>query len=1005
MGVQVRKRTDPILFIFFVSGFSGLIYESVWTHYLRSFVGHAAYAQTLVLGVFIGGLALGSWLCARVAEKVRNPLRVYAAVEGAIGVVALVFHAIFLLTTEWSYATLLPAACDPGGSVCFAQWAVAALLLAPQSILLGATFPLVCSAVLRLAPEQPGEEVSALYFLNSFGAVLGVLASAFMLIPTVGLPGTLTVAGMLNIAVAMVAYFLSKTPPPALHLAQLPQAPSSALGPRLAILLLATAGLTGLSSFIYEIAWIRMLSLVLGASTYSFEIMLASFILGLALGGLWVRHRVDQLEEPVRFLAIVQIVMGVSAAATVVVYIGSFDLMAWLLSAVARNNVIFSLASTLIALLVMLPATFCAGMTLPLITYRLLRSPTGEKAIGAVYAVNTLGALLGVGIAVHLLLDNVGLRWTLIAGAAIDVALGVVLLAIVAGRRTGRLPLPWPAIAGVVALAAMAFTFDIDPRRSASGVFRTGVAHIGDGDTVAYHHDGKTATVDVTRNVAQVVSIRTNGKPDAAISVSPDRFPTGDEFTMTLLAVLPLGHRPDAKTAAVIGFGSGMSTSVILGSPKLQRVDTIEIEPSMVEGAKQFRPTTEAAYSDPRSRIVIDDAKSYFARSHERYDIIVSEPSNPWVSGVASLFSEEFYRRASHYMNDGAVFSQWLHTYEMDAETLSSILTAVAKTFPEFLIYSSIDSDIILIARKGGTPGRFDEAVLKYPGLQPMLKRLRLTEAEVVQRRAVGSWNTLAPFFESLGSPSNSDYFPFVDHRAGRTRFTRAHVNELIELQSSGVPLLEMLDGSSSPVAKRHDMIPITVIDVAVRKAWAMHDGVLALGAARDATKPIETAQDSAARLVRLWAGCRSELAFEQMLPSLRLVAEATIPYLQKDSALEIWRFVAQSPCVKSLPPEHKRWIELFEAVAERNQDAMIAKGAAILDATKTPPNEASEYAFLATATALMCKGERAKALLLFERAKLFVRRDAHPSEIRLIAALTDSRYPAFPRAGCRPRS
>src|SRR5258708_31534051 len=150
----MKNRTDPILYIFFLSGFSGLNYESVWTHYLRSFVGHAAYAQTLVLGVFIGGLALGSWLCARVAEKVRNPLRVYAAVEGPIGVVALLFHAIFLLTTGWSYATLLPAACDPGGSVCSAHWAVAPFLLPPPSLLLGATFPLVCPPGLRLAPDQ-----------------------------------------------------------------------------------------------------------------------------------------------------------------------------------------------------------------------------------------------------------------------------------------------------------------------------------------------------------------------------------------------------------------------------------------------------------------------------------------------------------------------------------------------------------------------------------------------------------------------------------------------------------------------------------------------------------------------------------------------------------------------------------------------------------------------------------------------------------------------------------
>src|SRR5262249_42940492 len=159
-----------------------------------------------------------------------------------------------------------------------------------------------------------------------------------------------------------------------------------------------------------------------------------------------------------------------------------------------------------------LPATFCAGMTLPLITYRLLRSPTGEKSIGAVYAVNTLGALLGVGIAVHLLLDNVGLRWTLATGAAVDVALGVWLLAAIAPRGAPRFGVPWPAIAGVAAFVVLAAAFDMDPRRTSSGVFRSGVAHLGEGEQVAFHRDGKTATVDVTLGATKILSIRTNGK-------------------------------------------------------------------------------------------------------------------------------------------------------------------------------------------------------------------------------------------------------------------------------------------------------------------------------------------------------------------------------------------------------------------------------------------------------------------------------------------------------------
>jgi predicted membrane-bound spermidine synthase len=281
--------------------------------------------------------------------------------------------------------------------------------------------------VLRLDATQPGHDIAALYFLNSLGAVLGVMASAFVLIPAVGLPGTLATAGVANLLIAIAAYRLSRVAPPALDVA--PVAPESAAAPadeRLVRILLATAFLTGLSSFIYEIAWIRMLSLVLGASTRSFELMLASFILGLALGGLWVRHRVDATADSVRFLARVQIAMGIAAVATVPVYNGAFDFIAWVLSALARTGggfVIFNLASTAVALLVMLPATFCAGMTLPLITYRLLRSPAGERALGTVYAVNTLGAIVGVVIAVHLLLEAVGLRGALLVGAAIDVGL------------------------------------------------------------------------------------------------------------------------------------------------------------------------------------------------------------------------------------------------------------------------------------------------------------------------------------------------------------------------------------------------------------------------------------------------------------------------------------------------------------------------------------------------------------------------------------------------------
>jgi len=745
-----------------------------------------------------------------------------------------------------------------------------------------------------------------------------------------------------------------------------------------------------------------MLSFVLGASTHSFEIMLASFILGLALGGLWVRQRIDFLADSVRFLAVVQLAMGVAAAATLAVYNGSFELMAWILAAVSRNDggfLLFNLSSTAIALLVMLPATFCAGMTLPLITYRLLRSPAGERSIGWVYAINTLGALCGVVIAVHLLLESIGLRWTLVAGAAVDVALGVVLLMAAPGERVARWRIPVPALAGIAALAFIAITFDIDPRRSASGVFRNGVAKLAPNETVVYHRDGKTASVDVLQN-PRTISIRTNGKPDAAIALE-GRAPVGDEFTMALLSVLPLGHQPQAKTAAIIGFGSGMSTAVMLGSPNITRVDTIEIEPAMVEGARHFRPFVEAAYTDPRSRIVIDDAKSFFARGRERYDIVVSEPSNPWVSGVASLFSEEFYKRVATYMNDGAVLAQWLHTYEMDTETLASILIAVSKTFPDFVIYSSIDSDVILVARKGGAPGRFQDAVLKWPALQPVLTRLKLTEPEIVQRRAIGRWATLGPYFNGYRAPSNSDYFPFVDQRAGKTRFTRARVDDLIELRSSPVPMLEMFDGSHTPAPGRHDAIPTIMVDFGSADAWKLRDVVMNETRVRE-PHLVDNPRQTGARLVRLWANCNSEMNFDQMIPSFTALAQATTPYLDPQALAAMWRWVSASPCGRKIPAEERRWLELYQAVAERNAATMAAAGNALLPTLKGPPTETSEFAFLATVTGLVCNGEPERARILLEQANTWVRHGVRVFEQRyLISAINRPRNAANPQA-CR---
>ena len=492
--------------LFTVSGFAGLIYESIWTHYLKLFLGHAAYAQSLVLVVFMGGMAAGAAWCGRISERLANPLAAYALAEAVIGVLALGFHALFVASTDWSYGTLLPSLGNEWAAL-GAKLAVSCLLILPQSVLLGMTFPLMSAGVARAHPAAAGESIAMLYFTNSLGAAAGVLASGFVLIGWVGLPGTLRVAGVLNLLLAAAVWLLAHPLP------VLKRIPGDERGARL---LLAVALFTGLASFVYEIVWIRMLSLVLGASTHSFELMLSTFILGLALGGLAVRRRVDRAATPERLLGWVQVAMGLAALMTLPVYDLSFSLMEALMKGLARSATgyfFFNLSGQAIAALVMLPATFCAGMTLPLITAALLRRGAGEAAIGRVYAANTLGAIAGVVLAVHLGLPLLGLKGALIAGCVVDIALGLLLLRMYELKS-------WPAVAAaaLAALFATGFAVQLDANKMTSGVFRHGELSASRDAEILYRRDGKTATVHLVK-YPEAVSLRTNGKSDGSINL------------------------------------------------------------------------------------------------------------------------------------------------------------------------------------------------------------------------------------------------------------------------------------------------------------------------------------------------------------------------------------------------------------------------------------------------------------------------------------------------------
>lgn len=933
--------------LFLVSGFCGLIYESIWAKYLKLFLGHAAYAQTVVLIVFIGGMAIGAWVCGRFAERIRNPLLAYAMAEVLIGVAAIAFHRIFLTSTDWAYATLLPATCSPD-SACLSSWALAAALILPQSILLGTTFPLMTAGVIRAAPREPGRVIAMLYFLNSFGAVFGVLASTFVLVPAVGLPGASLTAGLINLVLGAIVYAVSKVAPVTpFAWAERAQQLGATMFPRL---LLWVALLTGLSSFIYEIVWIRMLSLVLGSSTHAFELMLASFILGLALGGAWIRTRIDKLANPRRFLAVVQIVMGLLALATVGLYNITFDTMAWMLGSLARTAdgyLLYNIGSSLISILIMLPPTFMAGMTLPLLTYLLMKDGYGERSIGYVYAWNTLGAIVGVIATVHVGLPFLGIKGSLVTGAAIDIALGCVIaraLLVAPGARRFAL-----AVAASIALFAVgALTLSVDPLRTASGVFRTGLSRITDVKDIVYHRDGKTATIDVIDMNNGTRFIRTNGKTDAGVQMKPHpAIMADDEPTMVLAGALPFAYHDAIRKVAIIGFGSGLTTHTVLGAAGVSRVDTIEIEPAMVEGAKAFLPRNQRAYEDPRSHLIFDDAKSFFARSGERYDLIISEPSNPWVSGVASLFTTEFYQRARRQLRDDGLFVQWVQAYEFDIDLLRSIVAALDTSFEDYVIYQNL-SDLLIVASKDRALLEPSLAPFREPLIAADLAALSLRSAFDLRDRRVLRKSTLQALFSTSRTPTNSDYFPYVDVHAAAARFRNSTVPELVSLNRGPLPIVDLIEHLPPITVSPGQRPSLPANPTHMNRARAATDILDFLAAAKSGNalaQPSALAPRTGIAAYRaIFRECVPEPLVAAMWDDVVGLAVTVNQLPDREALRQFWGDTGASGCLSRLPAKYRGWIALFDAIGTRDTPQMLATTRALLSAGGHSRNNSNSW-------------------------------------------------------------
>jgi spermidine synthase len=689
-----------LLICFFLSGATGLIYEVIWLRLLGLVFGHTVYALTAVLAAFMAGLGLGSYAFGRRASRIRNLISAYGLLEIGIGVYCAMIPALLGLAASL-YLGVYHALDLSYSTLTLIQFLIVFVLLLVPTALMGGTLPILSQAFVRQETGH-GRTAGILYAVNTFGAVAGVAVAGYLLIPAIGNRATIAIAATTNVAVGLLAIvyaWIRRPSGPDVIPQSPPDSTTRATVARPALLTVAALGVSGAVSMLYEVAWTRALSLVIGSSTYAFTSVLVAFLLGIGGGSalfawFWGRRP----ASPAGF-AVIQGGVGVVVALTLLV----FDRMPGLFLGALQwsdSPAFVQIVQLGMSAGVLVLSTMLIGATFPCVVAVVARDPARlGRNVGEIYVVNTVGAIAGTIVAGFVLVPAIGVHATIKVGIIINFLLAIGLLAI--SPPVWRWGIPAAALlAGVVLLIPQ-----WDQRMMSSGVAIYGKRYLARGGTdrladflgkqqILFYRDGISGTVAVVRE-GDHIFLRINGKTDASTS--------SDMATQLMSGHLPLLAHPDPRAILVIGLGSGVTAGAAARYP-LTRLDVVEIEPAVVEAARFFAQEHGDVLKDPRVRTVIADGRNFLLTTAERYDIIISEPSNPWIGGLATLFSTEFFQLARQRLRPGGTMLQWLQGYNLYPDDLRMVVRTFRTVFPATSIWNTTGGDYLLMGHMDPAP-------------------------------------------------------------------------------------------------------------------------------------------------------------------------------------------------------------------------------------------------------------------------------------------------------------
>lgn len=700
-----RNRIDflflGVLLCFFLSGTVALLYQIVWMRHFSTIFGTSELAIVTVLVAYMGGLALGSWTASRLIDRVEHPVLTYAILEAGIAVSALLvplFLSVIGRLHQYLYGGQPAPPGDGGVAEALGYVGLGCVVLMVPTGLMGATLPMLAKGVVG-ASEQIGRRVGLLYAMNTFGAVVGTVLAAFVLITWLGLWWTSFVGIALNLLVAVMGWQVairggraaaeSSSDDATADAQTEPAVEQAGLGRYFVVLPVML--ISGAIAFTYEVVWTRLLSHVLGGSLFAFATMLSAFLVGIAAGGLlgaaWAGDRSKSLLR----LATIEVAAGTLSA---IVYFGLGAILSITgLQTGSWESALYARAS--LVAMVLVPATVCLGATFPLAVRSLAEAPRQAGRMSArVYAWNTAGAIVGAVLAGFFLIPAIGFASTLKWAVIGNMLLAALVLLVVR-------PLPRVALAGAAAMI-LVFLFGFKPGPPMNLLVISpfeSITREGHGGKLIHYAVGRSASVLVLSARGRYY-LRTNGLPEAVIS--PPGFLPPIDASVAWMARLPKVLRPKTRNMLVVGFGGGTILEMIPSG--IRNVDVIEIEPEVIRANRQLSNRRERdPLADSRINVIINDARGALALTNFKYDTIVSQPSHPWTPGASHLYTAEFMRLVRLRLSDDGIYVQWIGSEFIDEGLLRSLVAAVLEAFPHVQLYS-VGGDFLVV----GSPAPID---------------------------------------------------------------------------------------------------------------------------------------------------------------------------------------------------------------------------------------------------------------------------------------------------------